>query len=136
MKLIERTRAAVRAFRGKSASTSEQMTLNQLLDFLGVHDTKGPALSEATYFACLKVLSESIGKLPLKLQQQTEGQGIRTAREHPYYRMLNQRPNRYMTASVFWSTMELCRNHCGNGYAWIDTRNPKRPQLWPAARGR
>lgn len=131
MKLIERTKAAVNAFRGKSASTSEVMTLNQLLDFLGVHDTKGPALSEATYFACLKVLSESLGKLPLKIQQHTDGQGIRIAREHPYYRMLNERPNRYMTASTFWSTMELCRDHYGNGYAWIDTRNPEKPQLWP-----
>lgn len=131
MKLIERTKAAVSAFRGKSANTSEKMTLNQLLEFLGVHDVKGPALSEATYFACLKVLSESIGKLPLKLQQFTDGDGIRTAREHPYYRMLNKRPNRYMTASVFWSAMELCRNHYGNAYALIDTRDPKKPQLWP-----
>ena len=131
MKLRDRTKAAVAAFRAKGASTSEQMTLNQLLDFLGVHDTKGPALSEATYYACLKVLSEALGKLPLKLQQHTEGQGIRVAREHPYYRMLNERPNRYMTASTFWSTMELCRNHFGNGYAWIDTRDPQKPQLWP-----
>jgi len=131
MKLRERTKAAVAAFRGKSAATSEQMALNQLLTFLGVHDAKGPALSEATYFACLKVLSESLGKLPLKLQQVTDGQGIRIAREHPYYRMLNERPNRYMTATTFWSTMELCRNHYGNGYAWIDTREPHKPQLWP-----
>lgn len=131
MKLRERTKAAVAAFRGKSAASSEQMALNQLLTFLGVHDTKGPALSEATYFACLKVLSESLGKLPLKLQQVTDGQGIRIAREHPYYRMLNERPNRYMTASTFWSTMELCRNHFGNGYAWIDTNDPQKPQLWP-----
>ena len=130
MKLKDRTKAAVAAFRGKSAATSENMTLTQLLDFLGVHDTKGPALSEATYFACLKVLSESLGKLPLKLQQFTDGQGIRVAREHQYYRMLNERPNRYMAASVFWSSMELCRNHFGNGYSWIDTRNPEKPQLW------
>lgn len=131
MKLTERTKAAVAAFRGKSATLSEKMTLNQLLEFLGVHDTKGPALSEATYYACCKVLSEALGKLPLKLQQFTEGQGIRIAREHLFYRMLNERPNRYMTASIFWSTMELCRNHYGNGYAWIDTRNPEKPQLWP-----
>ena len=131
MNLNRRIKAAVSAFRGKSAGTSETMTLNQLLDFLGVHDTKGPALSEATYFACCKVLSEGVGKLPLKIQQYIEGQGIRIAREHPYFRMLNERPNRYMTASTFWATVELCRNHFGNGYAWIDTRNPQKPQLWP-----
>ena len=131
MKPIERLKAAVSAFRGKSAGSSEVMTLNQLLTFLGVHDVSGSALSEATYFACCKVLSEAVGKLPLKIQQHIEGQGIRVAREHPYYRMLNERPNRYMAASVFWSTMEMCRNHFGNAYAWIDTRDPKRPQLWP-----
>ena len=130
MKLTERTKAAVSAFRGKSASTSESMTLNQLLSFLGVHNVTGSALSEATYFACCKVLSESGGKLPLKIQQHIDGQGIRIAREHPYFRMLNERPNRYMTASVFWSTMELCRNHFGNGYAMIDTTDLSKPQLW------
>ena len=87
--------------------------------------------SEAVYFACLKVLSEAIGKLPLKIQQARPGEGIRVAHEHPYYRTLNERPNRHMTASVFWSTLELCRNDAGNAYAWIDTRNPERPQLWP-----
>jgi len=128
MKIWDKIRARVRR---KSAATSEQMTLNQLLEFLGVHDVSGAALSEATYYACLKVLSESIGKLPLKIQQFTPQQGIRIAREHPFYRMLNERPNKYMTASVFWSTMELCRNHYGNAYAWIDTRDPKQPALWP-----
>lgn len=132
MDFWKRAQAGWAVFRGKSAATeSERLTLNKLLEFLGVHDTDVTALSEATYFACLKVLSESVGKLPLKLQQYTAEHGIRVAREHPYYRMLNERPNRYMTASVFWSTMEMCRNHFGNAYAWIDTRDPKKPQLWP-----
>ena len=117
--------------RTKSADTGESMSLNQLLEFLGVHHVDGAALSEATYFACLKVLSESLGKLPLKLQQTTPQHGVRIAREHRYYRMLNERPNRFMSATVFWSTMELCRNHYGNAYAWIDERDPLHPQLWP-----
>ena len=116
--------------KNKSDSSSESMNLDQLLRFLGVHGVEGKALSEATYFACLKVLGESIGKLPLKIQQHTSAQGIRVARDHLYYRMLNERPNRFMTASTFWGTMELCRNHFGNGYAWIDTRDITNPQLW------
>ena len=133
MTITERIRAAAAAFTAKSAAdNSEQMTLNQLLAFLGVHrGADAAAMSEAVYFACCKVLSESVGKLPLKVQQYTPDKGIRVAREHPYYRMLNERPNRYMAASTFWSTMELCRNHYGNAYAWIDTRNTDRPQLWP-----
>lgn len=132
MNIIERFKTWVEARRAKSAAASaERLTLNQLLDFLGVRNTSSSALSEATYFACLKVLSEAVGKLPMKIQQYTQGSGIRIAREHSFYRTLNERPNRHMTASVFWSTMELCRLHYGNAYAWIDTRNPKRPQLWP-----
>ena len=124
MSWLDRIKAAGSALTAKQRSDSdEQMSLNALLDFLGVHKTSGDTLSEATYFACLKVLSESLGKLPLKIQRATSGHGIRVARDHPYYRMLNERPNRYMPASVFWSTMELCRNHYGNAYAWIDTRD-------------
>lgn len=131
MNLLQRIKAAAAVLTGKSATTAESVTLNGLLEWLGVQrGLKGEALSEATYFACLKVLSESLGKLPMKIQQATPNRGIHIAREHPYYRMLNERPNRFMTASTFWGTMELCRNHYGNAYAWIDTRNPERPQLW------
>lgn len=119
-------------FRKKDAtSSSEQLTLNQLLDWLGVHDVSGEALSEATYFACIKVLSESIGKLPLRLMQSTPNSGVTPLRSHRYYRMLNERPNRFMSASVFWTYMEYCRNHYGNAYALIDTHDPEHPQLWP-----
>lgn len=122
----------VASFRAKGANSADEMTVNQLLQFLGVSkSSSAAAMNEAVYFACHKVLSESVGKLPLKIQQVTPGSGIRVARSHPYYRMLNERPNRFMTASTFWGTMELCRNHYGNAYAWIDTRNPKKPQLWP-----
>lgn len=130
MTIFDRVRAAALAFRGKNARA--QVELNRLLEFLGVSPSKdSAAMSEAVYFACIKVLSESIGKLPLKLQQFTPAHGIHVAREHPYYRMLNERPNRYMAASTFWNLMELCRNHYGNAYAYIDTRDPRRPQLWP-----
>ena len=129
MNIKQRFKAAAAAFTRKS--NSEQMTLNQLLDFLGVHNVQGDAMQEAVYYACNKVLSEAIGKLPLKVQQYTPDRGIRVAREHQYYRMLNERPNRYMSASVFWAFIELCRNHFGNGYALIDTSDPDHPQLWP-----
>ena len=62
MRMRDRVRAATAAFRGKSAG-EEKLTLNQLLSILGVHDVEGGAQSEATYFACLKVLSEALGKL-------------------------------------------------------------------------
>lgn len=130
MKFKNRVKTAWGVLRGKSAAT-EWRELNDLFKFLGIDpDKTGDATSEATYYACLKVLMESIGKLPLKIQQYTPDKGIRIAREHPFYRMLNERPNRYMTASSFWSTCEQFRDDKGNAYAWIDTRDPKHPQLW------
>lgn len=132
MNVLDRFKAAMRVFRTKGATASRTMTLNELLDWLGIDPNQSQqALSQATYFACIKVLTESVGKLPLKLQQFTAETGIRIAREHQYYRMLNERPNRYMSASVFWGTMELCRLHYGNSYAWIDARDPNKTQLWP-----
>ena len=130
MKFTERAKAAWGVLSGKSA-TNEWRELNELYRFLGIDpDKTGDATSEATYYACLKVLMEAIGKLPLKIQQYTPDKGIRIARDHPYYRMLNERPNRYMTASSFWSTCEQFRDDRGNAYVWIDTRDPKHPQLW------
>lgn len=131
MKLRDRIKAAVSIIRGKGYISPEE-NMARLLEFLGLDPSSpGSVDSEAVYFACLKVLSESMGKLPLKIQQADTKQGIRVAREHPMYRMLNERPNRYMSASVFWSYLELCRNHYGNGYAWIDSRRPGKTQLWP-----
>lgn len=132
MNIRDRVKHLVATRRAKSAATkTESLSLTQLLDFLGLQGTAKSALSEATYFACLKVLSEAVGKLPLKILQYTEDGGVRVARDHKFYRMLNERPNKHMTASTFWGTAELLRDHHGNSYAWIDTRDPQNPQLWP-----
>lgn len=101
-----------------------------LMDFLGIDpDQKDESLSEATYFACMKVLSEAIGKLPLKLLKYNDRNGVETCRKHPLYYILHDRPNPYMTASTFWSTVEYNRNHYGNAYVWIQGAG-KKMKLW------
>lgn len=112
-----------------TASTSEVITLDQLIDFLNLGGVDKDALSEATYFACMKVLSESVGKLPLKLQQYTDKNGVEQSRKHKLYHIVGTRPNPYMTATIFWSTIEFNRNHHGNAYALIDGAGSK-TQLW------
>lgn len=126
MKLKERVKTAYRVLTNKA---SKDTAMQQLIDFLGLHDTKERALSEATYFACLKVLSESVGKLPLKLLHHNEDGGVVTARGHPLYFALHDRPNPYMTSTTFWSTMEQNRNHHGDAYAWIKGAG-KKTSLW------
>lgn len=126
MRLKERIKTAYRILTNKA---SQDVEMQQLIDFLGLRGTKENALSEATYFACLKVLSESVGKLPLKLLQHNEDGGVITARGHPLYFVLHDRPNPYMTSTTFWSTMEQNRNHHGDAYAWIKGAG-KKTTLW------
>ena len=92
----------------------------KLADFLGIdknmdNDTR----SEATYFACLKILSESLGKLPLKLLRKTKKDGVIEAVSHPLYNIVRNRPNKFMTSTNFWSTNEYSRNHYGNAVSLI-----------------
>ncbi len=105
------------------------ITLNQLINFLNLQGVDEKELNEATYFSCLKILSESLGKLPLKLLQYNEIDGIKEARKNSLYRILRYRPNPYMTSTTFWSTVELLRNHYGNAYVWRDGIG-KNMKLW------
>lgn len=126
MNLKNRVKNAYKALTNKQ---DKNYAMQQLIDFLGLQGTKEDALSEATYFACLKVLSESVGKLPLKLLKHDENGGVVTARGHPLYFALHDRPNPYMTSTTFWSTMEQNRNHYGDAYAWIKGAGTK-TSLW------
>lgn len=127
MKFTKRVSLAWQVLKG---SRTENIELNSLLGFLGVdRELKGDALNEATYFACIKVLSESLGKLPLKLMKHDENAGVISMRNYPLYYVLHNRPNPYMTSTVFWSTMERCRDHFGNAFALI-TGYPTHTRLW------
>lgn len=96
-----------------------QITLEQLVSLLHLGDVPHSRLGEATYFACLRMLSEGLGRLPLKLMRTTEEQGVEECRDMALYHTLRYRPNPFMTATRFWGTMENWRNHYGNSYAWI-----------------
>lgn len=113
----------------KSSILTVDPAYTTLVDLLGLNGVSGDTMSEATYFACLKILSESLGKLPLKLQQQTDNGGVVKAYKHPLYNILSTRPNPYMTSTHFWSTVEYNRNHYGNAYVWIRGAGTK-TTLW------
>lgn len=76
------------------------------------------SLKEITVYTCIKILSETLGKLPLKIYQ--DSGGIRKATDHYLYPLLKLRPNPYMSAFDFWKCLETQRNIYGNSYAYID----------------
>lgn len=90
---------------------------DQFLGLLGIKKRKKP-LSEVTYFTCLKMLSETLAKMPIKFYQRT-GEGIIEPEETDVSRLLKTRPNPFMTPTTFWNTVEMNRNHYGNAYVYI-----------------
>ena len=116
-------------FKVKNKANVSEWT--QLANFLGLDSRiSKDERSESTYFACLKILSESVGKLPLKLMQKTPKQGVIDAKKHPLYNVLRNRPNKYMTSTIFKSTIEQIRNHEGDAFVLIDGGGSK-TQLFP-----
>ncbi|CEQ20845.1 phage portal protein [Paraclostridium sordellii] len=94
------------------------MRSEKLLEWLGITTRNKNILSEVTYFTCLKMLSETLGKMPIKMYQETE-KGVIRAAPNKVYDLLKVRPNPYMTPSIFWATVENNRNHFGNSYVYI-----------------
>lgn len=102
----------------KNKIISQKTESKELLEWLGINSTPKKIVSEVTYFTCLKMLSETLGKMPLKFYQETE-KGIKRARSNKAHILLKTRPNALMTPSTFWATIEQNRNHYGNAYVWI-----------------
>lgn len=96
---------------------------NDLANWLGISTddlevTGTRSLKEITVYTCIKILSETLGKLPLKIVQNQDGSIIPT--KHYLDWFVNVRPNEYMTPSDFWKCLEVQRNIYGNSYAWMD----------------
>lgn len=106
--------------------SSEAMTSRDLLEMIaagavavsGVQVNSESALRYAAFFACLKVLAEDVGKLPIKLYKERPDRGRDVAKDHKVHRLISRRPNDFMTASEFW---EMCVAHVvlmGDFYAF------------------
>ena len=105
------------------------MAFHDLMNFLNI-DENSDRLSEVTYFTCMKVLGEGLSKLPLALQRVTNDGGVEDMQELPLWETVKVRPNRFMSPTTFWNTVENNRNHYGNSYVWIDRKTNGKVDLW------
>lgn len=107
----------------------EKETSGEIYEFLrGGNISAGKDLSEITYFTCLKVLSESIGKLSINLKDRENNRIY----AHDSLQMLKVRPNKFMTPTTFKSLIEYHRNHSGNAYAYLQyEKNGKLEGIYP-----
>lgn len=107
---------------------SVDMQSQELLEWLGIGSTSKNLVSEVTYFTCIKMLSETLAKMPIKIYQNTKA-GIEKVESNKVHVLLSTRPNALMTPSTFWATVEQNRNHYGNAYVWIRRKNKKRKYI-------
>lgn len=89
------------------------------------------SLQVAGVYGCVRVLSDSISKLPFQVFRKVDG-GREQASDHPANYLLTVRPNPYMAPAVFKKLLEACRDLWGNAYAYIEWDNRGYPAaLWP-----
>lgn len=109
----------INRFRG---SPTKGMTEEDFAEWLGIGYRNKSELREVTYYTCMKILSETMGKLPIKVYEWKKKQGRVRADLDSTSKLLNGRPNPHMTPSIFFATVENNRNHFGNGYVWIQRK--------------
>ena len=112
---------AYQSMRDKWKTRAQNMTVtlnsDTFMDWLGIRKKRKPT-GEVTYFTCLKMLSETLAKMPIKFYQNTD-KGVLEPEKTDVSRLLQTRPNPFMTPTTFWNTVEMNRNHYGNAYVYI-----------------
>lgn len=97
----------------------------------GVDVTVDSALTYAAYYACIRVISETIATLPLLLYKRT-ARGKDRAPELPLYNLLHHAPNPEMTSVEYRETKLAHVLSWGNHYSEIETNGAGKPiALWP-----
>jgi HK97 family phage portal protein len=77
------------------------------------------ALRVAVVWACCRVLTEDVGKLPLKLIKEDDTGAKRIAKEHPLHRIISRRPNEWQTSMEWRMTMLLHALLAKGGYSYV-----------------
>ena len=82
--------------------------------------TSDSAMRLSTVYKCIKVISETIGMLPMHMYRSSaDGKTRERERDDPVARLLAVRPNAWQTPMQFRTMMEAHRSMRGNAYAQI-----------------
>ncbi len=102
----------------------------------GVDVNQESAMRATVVFACIRIIAETVGSLPLPVYER-KGDNKVKAYNHWLYPLLHDLPNPLMTAMTFRETMTHHLAAYGNCYAEIQRDSGGRPiALWPIAPNR
>jgi HK97 family phage portal protein len=128
-----------RFFGGKTKSTSESPA-SWFVDWVrggenttaGVHVTPDSSMRLAAVWACVRIRSEDVGKLPCYLYRTLPSSNKELATDHPLFNLILDQPNPYQTAFEFKQLMQSWLDLNGNAYAVkeFDIRG-RITALWP-----
>lgn len=87
----------------------------------GIPVNQETALNYTAFWACVRLLSETLASLPFKLYEQKEPRKKYPATNHPLYRLIHDEPNPEMDSFSFIETLmyHLIASN-GNCYSYID----------------
>jgi len=89
------------------------------------------ALQNATVWACVRVIAETIASLPCIVYRRSEDGGKRRATYHRLYSVLHDQTNPEMTAFDFWEVLATHVLTWGNHYSQIEVDDYGVKALWP-----
>lgn len=113
-------------FRRKSEDTPSGALGRLVAAIRGTQSAAGIAVNDdiamrvAAVYACVRVIAETVGSLPLNMYQRRGDGGKERAPNHPLQLLLHDRPNGWQTSLEF---REQLTAHCllrGNAYAYIN----------------
>ncbi len=111
-------------FEPRGAVMSSEKAVLELFDITpsttGVRVTEESALTYAAVFACVRVIAETVGSLPLNVYRRSGDGGKEKALDHPLYMLLHDAPNDHMTAMALRKTLMAHALLWGNAYALIE----------------
>jgi HK97 family phage portal protein len=90
------------------------------------------ALDVSTVFACVRVIAEDVAQVPLLVMKATpDGKGREVAIEHPLFKVLNSKPNKWMTSFALRETMVYHLALTGNAFFYKNMVRKKVKELIP-----
>ena len=95
-------------------------------NFSGEHVSSHGAMQLSAFWACARLISETIATLPISVYERAPNGDKRPVSDHPLYALLHDSPNADQTAVEFWEGRSLGLCTGGNGFAEKTTANDGR----------
>lgn len=83
----------------------------------GQNVTSETAMGVSAAFGCGRVIAQGMAQVPLRLMQKA-GDARKPAEDHPLYRVMGERPNRWQTSYEYREQLSWHVEFCGSHYAY------------------